>query len=563
MFKKEIFVNILENIKRPFLRRLDLAKEKNTKSSTPDPRRVDSFDLEDRSPLGFFDGYSDGFADNFNYFGDQSTLDRTLNIQKNWLANYRRIQRIPEVAAAIGEIVDEALFNQKGGEPFILELNADVPKNIEAKIREEFENILVKMNIKRNLYYLFEKFYVDGQLVLHLAYNIKGGQQKQGIQRIKVLNPANLFFDVKNNKWRYKDILDGTDSNILFSAFSDYKDKYDQEFDLEELIRIDSGIYEGRVILSDLHSAVKVANNLQTLEEMLVPMRFSRSVSRRVFNVDVANMNSKKAEEYLRNIQTKFKYKKFYDLESGQISNQQHVASLTEDYWFPNRGGVKGTTVDTIDETGNLGETGDIDYFRKKLYTALKVPLGRLGIDDKAEFDFTSTNVSREELKFFNFVCRKRQQFSDLFVQLLRRQLISKKILTDKEFDDLKQDFKIIWVSENKFYERMNDEQLQQSIAMFRDYEELANKGWVSKEFLYKRVLKMSQEEIEEMQKQIKAEKSDNLYKDIKLGDPMDNGFDNGSESPYGDTSNSDDSDDKPEDNNDNENNKKEIDDEE
>ena len=539
-------MNILESIKRPFLKRIDLAKDQQTKSSTPDPRRVDSFDLDDRSPLGFFDGYADGFADNFNYFGDQSTLDRTLNIQKNWLANYRRIQRIPEVATAIGEIVDEALFNQKGSEPFTLELNADVPKNIEDKIREEFDDILVKMNIKRNLYYLFEKFYVDGQLVLHLAYNIKGGQQKQGIQRIKVLNPANLFFDAKNNKWRYKDILDGTDSDILFSAFSDYRDKYDQEFDLEEIIRIDSGIYEGRVILSDLHCAVKVANNLQTLEEMLVPMRFSRSVSRRVFNVDVANMNSKKAEEYLKNIQTKFKYKKFYDLESGQISNQQHVASLTEDYWFPNRGGVKGTTVDTIDETGNLGETGDIDYFRKKLYTALKVPLGRLGIDDKAEFDFTATNVSREELKFFNFVCRKRQQFSDLFVQLLRRQLISKKILTDKEFDDLKQDFRIIWVSENKFYERMNDEQLQQSIAMFRDYEELANKGWVSKEFLYKRVLKMSQEEIEEMQEQIKSEKSHKLYKDIKLGDPMDNGFGDG-ESPFGNSGNSDNNTNNPE----------------
>ena len=557
-------MNILESIKRPFLKRIDLVKDQQTKSSTPDPRRVDSFDLDDRSPLGFFDGYADGFADNFNYFGDQSTLDRTLNIQKNWLANYRRIQRIPEVATAIGEIVDEALFNQKGAEPFTLELNADVPKNIEDKIREEFEDILVKMNIKRNLYYLFEKFYVDGQLVLHLAYNIKGGQQKQGIQRIKVLNPANLFFDAKNNKWRYKDILDGTDSDILFSAFSDYRDKYDQEFDLEEIIRIDSGIYEGRVILSDLHCAVKVANNLQTLEEMLVPMRFSRSVSRRVFNVDVANMNSKKAEEYLKNIQTKFKYKKFYDLESGQISNQQHVASLTEDYWFPNRGGVKGTTVDTIDETGNLGETGDIDYFRKKLYTALKVPLGRLGIDDKAEFDFTATNVSREELKFFNFVCRKRQQFSDLFVQLLRRQLISKKILTDKEFDDLKQDFKIIWVSENKFYERMNDEQLQQSIAMFRDYEDLANKNWVSKEFLYKRVLKMSQEEIEEMQEQIKSEKSNKLYKDIKLGDPMGQEYGDDGESPFGNAGNSDNNNPEPEEdeNDDDNDNEKDTEDE-
>ena len=524
-------------------------------SSTPDPRRMDSFDLEDRSPLGFFDGFSDGLADNFNYFGDQSTLDRTLNIQKNWLANYRRIQRIPEVAAAISEIVDEALFSQNGESAFSLEIQADVPKSIENKIREEFEALLIKMNISKNLYYLFEKFYVDGQLVLHVTYNIKGKQQIQGIQTIKVLNPANLYFDVKNNKWRYKDVLDGTDNNILFSAFSDTKDRYDQEFDLEEIIRIDSGIYEGRVILSDLHQAVKVANNLQTLEEMLVPMRFSRSVSRRVFNVDVANMNSKKAEEYLRNIQTKFKYKKFYDLESGQISNQQHVASLTEDYWFPNRGGAKGTTVDTIDETGNLGETGDLDYFRKKLYTALKVPLGRLGLDDKAEFDFTATNVSREELKFFNFISRKRIQFSELFIQLLRRQLISKKIVTDQEFHDLKNDLKIVWISMNKFYEKMQDEQLTQAIAMFRDYEELATKGWISKEFLYKKVLKLTQEEIEEMQKQIKSEKTDELYKNIKVGDPMDQEY--GNDGGYQNTTD----DEEKEDDSNEENDNKDVDD--
>ena len=548
-------MNLLESIKRPFLKRTDVEKEQKTMSSTPDPRRMDSFDLEDRSPLGFFDGFSDGLADNFNYFGDQSTLDRTLNIQKNWLANYRRIQRIPEVAAAISEIVDEALFSQNGESAFSLEIQADVPKSIENKIREEFEALLIKMNISKNLYYLFEKFYVDGQLVLHVTYNIKGKQQIQGIQTIKVLNPANLYFDVKNNKWRYKDVLDGTDNNILFSAFSDTKDRYDQEFDLEEIIRIDSGIYEGRVILSDLHQAVKVANNLQTLEEMLVPMRFSRSVSRRVFNVDVANMNSKKAEEYLRNIQTKFKYKKFYDLESGQISNQQHVASLTEDYWFPNRGGAKGTTVDTIDETGNLGETGDLDYFRKKLYTALKVPLGRLGLDDKAEFDFTATNVSREELKFFNFISRKRIQFSELFIQLLRRQLISKKIVTDQEFHDLKNDLKIVWISMNKFYEKMQDEQLTQAIAMFRDYEELATKGWISKEFLYKKVLKLTQEEIEEMQKQIKSEKTDELYKNIKVGDPMDQEY--GNDGGYQNTTD----DEEKEDDSNEENDNKDVDD--
>ena len=512
-------MNLFESIKKSFLSRRDIEKENKKLSSTPEIKRVDTFDLDGQSPLGFFDEFSDGAYDTFNYFGDQSTIDRSLNIQKNWLANYRRIQKIPEVAQAISEIVDEALFSQDGESAFYLEINSDLPQNIEKKIIEEFETILNKMNIKRNIYHLFEKFYVDGQLDLHIAYNPRGKNILEGIQRIQILNPANLLFDTKNNKWRYKDVLDSADNNVLFSAFSDQAGKYDKNFDIEEIIRIDSGIYEGKVILSDLHPAVKVANNLQTLEEMLVPMRFSRSVSRRVFNVDVANMNSKKAEEYLKSIQAKFKYKKFYDLESGQISNQQHVASLTEDYWFPNRGGTKGTTVETIDETGNLGETGDIDYFRKKLYSALKVPLGRLGIDDKADFDFTATTVSREELRFFNFICRKRQQFSELFIELLRRQLTSKKIVTDREFLDIKHSLKVIWKSENKFYEKMCDDQLTQAVGLFRDYEELALKGWISKEFLYKKVLKLNQQEIEELQKQIRKEKKSNLYKNIRVGD--------------------------------------------
>ena len=232
---------------------------------------------------------------------------------------------------------------------------------------------------------------------------------------------------------------------------------------------------------------------LQTLEEMLIPMRFSRSVSRRVFNIDVANMNAKKAEEFIKKLQDRFKYKKFYDVKSGTISNQQHIASLTEDYWFPNRNGTKGTTVDTIDETGNLGETGDLDYFRKKLYGALKVPTNRLlGSEDRAEFDFTSTNISREEVKFFNFITRKRSQFSELLIELLKRQMISTKVITEEEFNKISKNLKVVWRAENKFFERMQDEIYNSAVSMFTTFEELANKNWVSKEFVYKKALKFS-----------------------------------------------------------------------
>lgn len=522
-------MNLFEALKKPFFKQKNTQKEIKQQSSVPEPQRVDLDNLEDYN-LGFFDGYTDF---NTQFYGDLGYLERSLTIQKNWIKNYRRIAKIPEVANAIGEVVDEALFSDSGETCFSLEISSDLPKAIEQKIRTEFDTILRLLNLKRNLYFLFERFYIDGQLILQCVYNNKNSYQKEVITQIRVLNPMNFYYNKQTNKWIYKDVLEGDDNNLLFSNFANTAaDLYDREFFPEEIVRIDSTLYEGRVILSDLHPAIKVANNLQTLEEMLVPMRFSRSVSRRVFNIDVANLNSKKAEEYIQQIQQKFKYKKFYDLESGQIANQQHIASLTEDYWFPNRSGAKGTSVETIDETGNLGETGDLDYFRKKLYAALKVPLTRLGIDDKAEFDFTSTNVSREELKFFNFICRKRQQFAELFLELLKRQLVAKKVMTEKEFSENKENITIKWLNENKFYERMKDEQLTQAITMFRDYEELAQKGWISKEFLYKRVLKFSQEQIEEIQKEIEKEKTDKLYKNIKAGEDLGDmdgggGFDN------------------------------------
>ena len=505
-------MTLLENLKKQFLK----SPQKNTPdlSTKPHPERVD-LNLDNSTPLGFFDEFSDSKQ---IYTDFSLQLDKSLELQNNWIKNYKRVSRIPEVSNAISEIVDEALFSAGKPSSMSLELNAELPKAIENKIQEEFKNLLFMLNLNKNLYSLFEKFYIEGQLILHCAFDNR--DLKKGIVRISVLNPINFFKDNAKNIWRYRKHLDASDTNVLYSHM--YGDmEFPIEFSNEEIIRIDSGVYENKVILSDLHCAVKVANNLQTLEEMLVPMRFSRSVSRRVFNIDVSNMNSKKAEEYLQQIQSKFKYKKFYDLESGQISNQQHVASLTEDYWFPNRSGQKGTQVETIDETGNLGETGDIDYFRKKLYTALKVPLARLGIDDKAEFDFTSTMISRDELKFFNFISRKRLQFSEIFIALLERQLISKGIMRVQEFHEIRSSLQIKWVTENKFFERMNDEQLQQAIAMFRDYEELVGKGWISKEFLYKKVLKFSQEEIQAIQDEIAREKNDPLYKDIKVGDDV------------------------------------------
>jgi len=484
---------LMEMLERPFL---SVPKSEENMSSTPTPEQIEQ-SLEDIIPVGFLDT-----GDTNIYSVSGSKKKKQTQLQNELIKTYRRIAATPEVADAIDEIVDEAVFSPGSDEILNMDFNSDIPQEIKDKFAEELKDIMNKVKLNKNIYSMFLSFYIDGQLNIHCAYDEMdmGG----GIKKLNILTPLGLSFNYTKNIWEYIDL------SYTQNQFSDRDQMKERYFSREEIIRIDSGIYNDNVILGNLHTAIKPANMLNTLEDMLIPMRFTRSVSRRVFNVDVSNLNNKKAEEVMKNNQAKFKYKKFYDLNTGTISNQQHVASLTEDYWFPNRGGEKGTTVDTIDETGNLGELGDVLYFKRKLYTSLKVPTNRLNDEgpSEGEFDFDTTSINREELKFFNFISRLRNQFLELFYELLKRQVISKGIAKEEEWNDLLPDIKIKFVSENQFFQKMERENLSQAIDMYSNIEALAGK-YFSYNFIFKNIFKMSDEEITNMSEEIEKEKKD------------------------------------------------------
>jgi len=487
---------ILEMLEKPFLSR---DTEEMEFTSKPHEDNV-QHSLEDVIPTGFFDT-----GDGNIYSGQGSKKQKQNQIQNELIKTYRKIAATAEVSGAVDEIVDEAIFSPGSNDIINMDFDKEIPQEVKDRFADELKLITNKVRLDKNIYSMFLTFYIDGQLNVHCAYDEHdlGG----GIQKLSILSPFNLSFNYTKDRWEYVEV--GQQTN----QFATKLEKKQQHFDREEIIRIDSGIYSDNSILSNLHPAIKPANMLSTLEDMLIPMRFTRSVSRRVFNVDVSNLNNKKAEEVMKKNQAKFKYKKFYDLQTGTISNQQHVTSLTEDYWFPNRGGEKGTTVDTIDETGNLGELGDVLYFKRKLYTTLKIPTNRINDDQpgEGEFDYDTTSINREELKFFNFISRLRNQFLELFYELLRRQVIAKGIATDEEWQELLPNMRIKFVSENKFFEKMEREHLSQSLDIYNDIEDLIGK-YFSYEYVFKRVLKFSDEEIQEMAEQIEKEKKDPIY---------------------------------------------------
>lgn len=480
-------MTLVEKLLKPFLPN----EETNIElSSKPDEEKIEQ-SLDDTIPTGFFDGNNSSFT-----FGNKK--ESTIREQNNLINEYRRISIFPEVSDAISEIVDEAIFSPGVEDIIVPDYFGDLPTNLEDKITKELDELQKMMNIRKNIYSLFESFYIDGQLNIHCVYD--KNNVSSGIQRLNVLSPLGLYFNYSKNQWEYSN-LEGTSS------------KGDKTFDREEIIRVDSGIYSNNLILSNLHYAIKTANMLNSLEDMLIPMRFTRSVSRRVFNVDVSGLNNKKAEEYMQKIQAKFKYNKFYNLETGTISNQQHVSSLVEDYWFANRDGSKGTTIDTIDETGNLGEISDIMYFKRKLYTSLKVPTNRINDDgSQADFDYDATAISREELKFFNFISRLRNQFLDIFYELLKRQCISKGIVKPSEWEEVTSKMRIKFLSENKFFEKMEREKLSTSLGLYTEIQDHIGKIFTY-EYVFKNIFKMSDDDIKELANNIDKEPSNPLYK--------------------------------------------------
>jgi len=485
---------ILEALEKPFLTR----KEDSQNLSSEPPTEYIDQSLEDTIPTGFFDN-----GDYNIYSGNGSKKQQKTKEQNELIKTYRRIASTAEVSAAVDEIVDEAVFSPGNSDVINMDFNKDVPLEVKDKFSEELKHITNKINFDKNAYSMFLQYYIDGQLNVHCSYDEEN--LSDGIKKISILSPLGLNFNYTTDKWEYVEI--GTLDNLNIKNKS-------KIFDREEIIRIDSGIYSDNIILSNLHSAIKPANMLQTLEDMLIPMRFTRSVSRRVFNVDVSKLNNKKAEEVMKKNQAKFKYKKFYDLNTGTISNQQHISSLTEDYWFPNRGGEKGTTVDTIDETGNLGELSDVLYFKRKLYTTLKLPSNRINDEGSGdgEFDFDTTSINREEIKFFNFISRLRTQFLDLFYELLRRNVIAKGLASDEEWKELLPNMAIKFVSENKFFEKMERDNMSESLNLYTDIEDLIGK-YFSYTYVFKKVLKMSDEDIQDMAEELESEKNDPLYK--------------------------------------------------
>ena len=452
-------------------------------------------------------GYVTASGAHFGQYVDMEGNDAKDNAEL--IKKYRGIAEHPEVDAAIEDIVNEAItaYELKSS----VEINLDNIKasdKIKKIITEEFDDICGMLNFNEHSHDLFRSWYVDGRIYHHLVVN--ESNLKAGIQEIRPIDSSKIR-KVKEVKYK-KD--QRTDAKIVdkVNEFYIYQEKAGAnqgvKLTLDSVSYVTSGLLDPtrKRVVSYLHKAIKPINQLRMMEDSLVIYRLARAPERRIFYIDVGNLPAGKAEQHMKDIMSRYRNKLVYDANTGQIKDDRKHMSMLEDFWLPRREGGRGTEISTLPGGENLGQIDDIIYFQKRLYRSLNVPINRL--EQEAQFSLgRSTEISRDEVKFQKFIDRLRRRFSHLFLGILKKQLILKGIITEQDWEDWKNDIAIDFVRDNHFTELKDAELLRERLQTLDQISQYVGE-YFSREWVMKNVMMMTEEDIENMKKEVEGENS-------------------------------------------------------
>ena len=455
-------------------------------------------------------------------YGTYVDLDGTVRTEAELVTKYREMSLHPECDAAVDEIINESISID---EEDIVKIDLDdveLSDPIKKAITEEFNNCLKILDFKNHAYEIYRRWYVDGRLYYHVIIDSK--KPKEGIQEVRYIDPRKIRKVREIVKKRVASENPG-DASIA-KTVNEYFIYNDKGFNYgnkvvgpsttglkiakDSILHIVSGLTDnqGTMVLSYLHKAIKALNQLRTLEDALVIYRLSRAPERRIWYIDVGNLPKMKAEQYVRDIMVKHKNRLIYDGNTGEIRDDRKFMTMLEDYWLPRREGGRGTEVTTLPGGQTLGQMDDVLYFQKKFLNCLNVPISRLNSD--ALFSVgRATEITRDELKFARFVIRLRQKFSLLFLKMMEKQVVLKGIMTIEDWQKILTDVKFDYAKDNYFTELKNAEIAQNRVQLVQTFDQAGIIGkYVSHEYIRKEVMMQSEEDIEEMDKQINAENS-------------------------------------------------------
>jgi hypothetical protein len=454
-------------------------------------------------------------------YGMMLDMEGAAKTESELVTKYRSMAMQTEIMQAVDEVVNEAISVDSHEKVVEVVLDdTELPDKVKEKIIEEFDNVLSLLDFSNNAYDIFYRFYVDGRLNYHIM--IDNENLKNGIYELRYIDPRKLRL-IKEIDKRERDPHSGIPVKRVKSEYFMYSesgfgsakgsqtDGTSQGYRIakDSIARITSGVLNenNSMVLGHLHPAIKPLNQLRMLEDAVVIYTLTRAPERRIFYIDVGNLPKAKAEQYLHDMMVRHKNKLRYDSTSGDITDSRRFMTMTEDFWFPRRGGERSTEVDLL-AGGNsqaLSSDENLLYFQKQLYKSLRVPVSRLESETMNTFGRVS-EISRDELKFSKLIRRLRTRFSQLFDTILEKQLILKGVIDPEEWDEIKNKIRYDFMKDNYYEELKSAEILREKMSTLREVEEQVGK-YFSREWVIKNVLFLSDNDWKEMKKQIDKEK--------------------------------------------------------
>jgi hypothetical protein len=474
------------------------------------------------------------------FFGSYVDIEGVYRTEFDLIKRYREMALHPEVDSAIEDIVNEAIVSDSNDVPVQIELsNLKASDGLKKKIREEFKRILDLLDFDKKSHEIYRNWYIDGRLYYHKVIDFKNPQD--GIQELRYIDAMKMRYvrqkaSSKNNSKLRVNSYDG-DNDPLDMEFPEiqeyfvYSPKAAQSIgpiDGRQSSSANAGIKIAKdaityctsglvdrnkgITLSYLNKAIKSLNQLRMIEDSLVIYRLSRAPERRIFYIDVGNLPKVKAEQYLRDVMMRYRNKLVYDASTGEIRDDKKFMSMLEDFWLPRREGGRGTEITTLPGGQNLGEITDINYFQRKLYRSLNVPISR--IDGEGGFNLgRSSEILRDELKFTKFVGRLRKRFSNMFNDMLKTQLILKNIVTPEDWELMAQHIQYDFLYDNHFSELKESELLSERLGLASTAEPYIGK-YYSQDYVRRKILRQTDEEIVEQDILIKKEIEEGIIPD-------------------------------------------------
>ena len=445
-------------------------------------------------------------------YGTSLDLDGQYKTEIELILKYREMAQTSDCEIAIDNIINESIVIDDTRNPVDIILDkTNLSDGIKKKVINEFNTVLDLLNFNNFGYDIFRRWYVEGKLYYHIM--IDENNPNLGIVELRSLDATKIK---KVKQINQKDTADPKKKEVSVNSMFNYNESgLGNRTSDGILISGDSIAYStsGLLnptktgVLSYLHKAIKPLNQLRMVEDAIVIYRISRAPERRIFYIDVGNLPKLKAEQYIRDIMTRYKNKLVYDSTTGEVKDDRRHQSMLEDYWLPRREGGRGTEITTLPGGENLGQLEDVEYFQKKMYKAMHVPVSRLEADSGFSLGRES-EITRDELLFSKFIGKLQTRFSMLFGEILEKQLLLKNIITSEEWSQIKDKVHYKFEKDHYYTEFKQQETMTQRVDLARNMEEYVG-NYYSREYFRKNILRQSEEEIRTEDVQIEKEKKE------------------------------------------------------